>query len=90
MRESRRPPFFKFIEYPREEFSLRGYFFLPIGLYQPNKASGANKPNGPNKSGRPNKPNMSNRPDGANVKGCRGSIGAIINISCCGACRFSV
>ena len=51
---------------------------------------GANKPNGPNKSGRPNKPNMSNRPDGANVKGCRGSIGAKINISCCGACRFSV
>ena len=32
MRESRRPPFFKFIEYPREEFSLRGYFFLPNGL----------------------------------------------------------
>ena len=32
MRESRRPPFFKFIEYPREEFSLRGYFFLPMGL----------------------------------------------------------
>ena len=35
MRESRRPPFFKFIEYPREEFSLRGYFFLPIGLISP-------------------------------------------------------
>ena len=32
MRESRRPPFFKLIEYPREEFSLRGYFFLPNGL----------------------------------------------------------
>ena len=65
MRESRRPPFFKFIEYPREEFSLRGYFFLPIGrAYWADKASGANKPNGPNKSGRPNKPNMSNRLDG--------------------------
>ena len=32
MRESRRPPFFKFIEYPREEFSLRGYFFCPMCL----------------------------------------------------------
>ena len=64
-------------------FPCRDIFFAHWA-YQPNKASGANK------SGRPNKPNMSNRPDGANVKGCRGSIGAKINISCCGACRFSV
>ena len=90
MRESRRPPFFKLIEYPREEFSLRGYFFLPNGLIGLIRPVSLISLMGPNKSGRPNKPNMSNRPDGANVKGCRGSIGAIINISCCGACRFSV